>query len=130
MSQPPNEPHPSDAELRERCEAERLGLAFLLYRDHADAQRIYTLEDSSYRKVLIGRISGPTSPSHGTKRFRARMPSSSGSVTTGHFGRRPLTQRNLSERRAPTGAQQAARRRSDSNRRDHRALPPASDRLP
>ena len=55
MSQPPTEPQPSAAEIQARRAAERLGLAFLLYRGHAGDQRIYTLEDSSYRKVLIGR---------------------------------------------------------------------------
>jgi hypothetical protein len=55
MSQLPTEPEPSAPEIEARRSAEARGLAFLLYRDHAGDQRIYTLEDSSYRKVLVGR---------------------------------------------------------------------------
>jgi pSer/pThr/pTyr-binding forkhead associated (FHA) protein len=55
MSQSPPEPEPSTAEIQARRAAERLGLAFLLYRDESGGQRIYALEDSSYRKVLVGR---------------------------------------------------------------------------
>ena len=32
-----------------------MGSAFLLYRDHTGTQRIYTLEESDYRKTLVGR---------------------------------------------------------------------------
>lgn len=55
MSQLPTEPEPSPAEVKGRRAAERLGVAFLLYRDHVGSEHIYTLEDSTYRKVLIGR---------------------------------------------------------------------------
>jgi pSer/pThr/pTyr-binding forkhead associated (FHA) protein len=51
----PSDSAPSNAELEARKEAERQGLAFLLYRDDRDSQHIFTLEDSSYRKLIIGR---------------------------------------------------------------------------
>ena len=51
----PIEPEPSASDLESRRLAERLGLAFLVYRDQAGAKRIYTLEDSSYRKIVVGR---------------------------------------------------------------------------
>jgi pSer/pThr/pTyr-binding forkhead associated (FHA) protein len=42
-------------DLEARREAESLGLAFLLYRDDNGSERIFALEDSPYRKLLIGR---------------------------------------------------------------------------
>jgi DNA-binding CsgD family transcriptional regulator len=45
----------SPAELKERIEAERLGMSFLIYRDVEGHQHIYTLEDTAHRKITVGR---------------------------------------------------------------------------
>jgi predicted component of type VI protein secretion system len=42
-------------ELKERADAERHGMAFLLYRDGSGRQHIYTLEDTATRKITVGR---------------------------------------------------------------------------
>jgi pSer/pThr/pTyr-binding forkhead associated (FHA) protein len=55
MSSPLTPEPPSDADLSARHEAERLGIAFLLFKDATGGQHIYTLGDSASRKILIGR---------------------------------------------------------------------------
>jgi pSer/pThr/pTyr-binding forkhead associated (FHA) protein len=45
----------SPAELKARIEAERVGIPFLLYRDGADRQRIFTLGEAE--RVTVGRAS-------------------------------------------------------------------------
>jgi FHA domain/Bacterial regulatory proteins, luxR family len=52
----PFAPHSSSpTELKERIEAERLGMCFLLYRDAGGGQHIHTLEDTATRKIRVGR---------------------------------------------------------------------------
>jgi pSer/pThr/pTyr-binding forkhead associated (FHA) protein len=56
VTEDPLAPHSSSpAELKERIEAERLGMPFLLYRDGGAGQQIYTLEDTATRKITVGR---------------------------------------------------------------------------
>ena len=38
-----------------RQEAERLGQSFLVFRDAGGQPRVYTLEDTTYRKIVVGR---------------------------------------------------------------------------
>ena len=46
---------PSTSELEARRAAERLGLAFFLFRNRVGHEHVYTLEDSASRKILVGR---------------------------------------------------------------------------
>src|SRR4051794_10181488 len=46
---------PTPLELKERIQAEKQGLSFLMYHDGAGHQQIYMLEDAAYRKIIIGR---------------------------------------------------------------------------
>jgi pSer/pThr/pTyr-binding forkhead associated (FHA) protein len=46
---------PSPLELKERIQAEQLGMSFLIYNDAEGRQQIYTLEDTAYRKITVGR---------------------------------------------------------------------------
>jgi pSer/pThr/pTyr-binding forkhead associated (FHA) protein len=56
MPKTPLAPHMASApELKERLDAERAGIPFLVYRDRDDKQRIYALEDAASRKITIGR---------------------------------------------------------------------------
>jgi pSer/pThr/pTyr-binding forkhead associated (FHA) protein len=65
MPESPLAPHVASApELKERLEAERAGIPFLIYRDNANRQRIYTLEDTAARKITIGRTLSNDIPLH------------------------------------------------------------------
>jgi pSer/pThr/pTyr-binding forkhead associated (FHA) protein len=56
MADSPLAPHAATPlELKERTDAERLGMSFLLYRDGSGRQQIYTLEDTATRKITVGR---------------------------------------------------------------------------
>lgn len=56
MATEPLAPHSaSPVELKDRLEAERLGMSFLLYRDANGRQQICTLEDTAKRKIIAGR---------------------------------------------------------------------------
>jgi pSer/pThr/pTyr-binding forkhead associated (FHA) protein len=46
---------PSPLELKERIQAEQLGMSFLIYHDGGGNQQIYMLEDTAYRKITVGR---------------------------------------------------------------------------
>jgi DNA-binding CsgD family transcriptional regulator len=56
MAESPIAPHTaSPAELKDRFDAERHGMAFLLYRADDGRQLIYTLEETSRGRITIGR---------------------------------------------------------------------------
>ena len=54
LAQSPKAP-PSPVELQERMQAEQLGMSLLIYRDGEGRQQIYALEDTTYRKITVGR---------------------------------------------------------------------------
>src|SRR5664279_852778 len=55
----PAGPLQSPAELKAQIDAERVGLPFLVYRDGAGTQRIYTLPDTDRQPVGVGQRVDP-----------------------------------------------------------------------